>query len=205
MSVVPWPGAGASPTDLELVERYKATRDPVHVGALFERYTHLALGVSLRYLRNREDAEDAVMEVYERLMKTLLEHEVANFKSWLYSVVANHCRMILRRRKGRPVGVEASEELLDAVLASAPAAHGDDEEERQLQALPAALARLAEGQRRCLELFYLEGHSYAEAARRSGYALNEVKSHIQNGKRNLKSLLSALLVATACARLHVPW
>jgi len=182
--------AGASPTDLELVERYKATRDPVHLGTLFERYTHLALGVSLRYLRNREDAEDAVMEVYERLTKALLEHQVANFKSWLYSVVANHCRMILRRRQGLPTAVEASEELLDAVSASAPAPHEDDEGERQMQALPAAMARLAEGQRRCLELFYLEGHSYAEVANRSGYALNEVKSHIQNGKRNLKILLT---------------
>jgi RNA polymerase sigma-70 factor (ECF subfamily) len=191
MSAIPGPPAGATPTDLELVERYKATRDPAPLGVLFERYTHLALGVSLRYLRNREDAEDAVMEVYERLTKALLEHEVANFKSWLYSVVANHCRMILRRRKSVPTAVEASEELLDAVLASAPAPHEDDEGERQMQALPAAMARLAEGQRRCLELFYLEGHSYAEVARRSGYALNEVKSHIQNGKRNLRILLTA--------------
>ena len=192
MSAAPWSAAGVSPTDLQLVERYKATRDPVHVGALFERYTHLALGVSLRYLRNREDAEDAVMEVYERLTTALLEHDVANFKSWLYSVVANHCRMILRRRKAVPAAVEASEELLDAVLASSPGPHEDDEAERRMQSLPAALGRLAEGQRRCLELFYLEGHSYAEVARRSGYALNEVKSHIQNGKRNLKILLTAL-------------
>ncbi len=194
MSVAPLSAAATPLTDRELVEQYKATRDPVHLGALFERYTHLALGVSLRYLRNREDAEDAVMEVYERLTKVLLEHEVANFKSWLYSVVANHCRMALRRRKSAPVAVEASEELLDAVLASAPAPHEDEEGERLMQALPAALARLGEGQKRCLELFYLEGHSYVEVARRSGFALNEVKSHIQNGKRNLKTLLTAALV-----------
>jgi RNA polymerase sigma factor (sigma-70 family) len=204
MSAAPWPAAGASLADLELVERYKATRDLVHLGTLFERYTHLILGVSLRYLRNREDAEDAVMEIYERLTKALLEHEVGNFKSWLYSVVANHCRMILRRRKAVPAVVEASEELLDA-LASTPSSHEDEEGERRMQALPAALGRLAEGQRRCLELFYLGGHSYAEVAQLSGYALNEVKSHIQNGKRNLKILLTALLVVAACARFRAPW
>ena len=191
MSTATWPDPVASPTDLELVQRYRTTRDPAHLGSLFERYTHLALGVSLRYLRNREDAEDAVMEVYERLTTALLKHEVANFKSWLYSVVANHCRMALRARKGAPVTVEASEELLDAVLASAPAPHEGDEAENEMVALRAALARLGEGQRRCLELFYLEGHSYAEVSRRSGYALNEVKSQIQNGKRNLKILLTA--------------
>ena len=190
MSAEVWPGSGGSAGDLELVGRYKATRDPIHLGVLFERYTHLALGVSLRYLRNREDAEDAVMEIYEQLTTALLKHEVANFKGWFYSVVANHCRMTLRRRKNAPMTVEASEDLLDAVLASAPTPGADDEAEREMQALQTALARLGEGQRRCLELFYLEGHSYAEVVRRSGYALNEVKSHIQNGKRSLRILMA---------------
>jgi RNA polymerase sigma-70 factor (ECF subfamily) len=97
--------------------------------------------------------------------------------------------MVLRRRRGAPSTVEASEELLDAVLASAPAPDTDDEAERQIEALTSALAQLGEGQRRCLELFYLQGHSYAEVARRLGYTTNEVKSHIQNGKRSLRILL----------------
>jgi RNA polymerase sigma-70 factor (ECF subfamily) len=186
---MPSPPAGAGPAR-ELVERYRATCNPVHLVALFERYAHLALGVSLRYLRNREDAEDAVMEVYEHLLTALLKHEVANFESWLFSVVANQCRMTLRRRKGAPTTVEA-EELLDAVLATASVPTDHDETERERRAVPAALAHLGEGQRRCLELFYLQGHSYAEVARRSGYPLHEVKSHIQNGKRNLKAFLTA--------------
>ena len=180
---------GAPPTDLELVKQYQITRDVALLGALFERYSHLALAVCLRYLRNREDAEDAVIEVYEHLTTALLKHDVGNFKNWLYSVVANHCRMALRRRKGAPTTIEASEELLDALLASAPALHEDDDSEREIEALTTALGRLGEGQRRCLELFYLEGHSYAEVARLSGYTPNEVKSHIQNGKRSLRILL----------------
>ena len=191
MRTAPLPDARSTPADLELVGSYRATRDPAHLGVLFERYVHLALGVSLRYLRNREDAEDAVMAVYQRLLTALLQHEVTNFKSWLYSVVANECRMTLRRRKTAPQEVEASEELLDAVLASAAAPAADQESERMAQAIPAALARLGEGQRRCLELFYREGSSYAEVASRCGYSLNEVKSHIQNGKRNLRGLLAA--------------
>jgi RNA polymerase sigma-70 factor (ECF subfamily) len=189
MSVPLLATAGVPLTDLELVKRYKVSRDPGCLGTLFERYAHLALGVSLRYLRNREDAEDAVMEVYERLTKVLLEHDVTNFRSWLYSVVANHCRMILRRRRGAPATVEASEELLDAVLATAPPAQDADSGEERLRALASALERLAAGQRQCLELFYLEGYSYAEVASRSDFTLNEVKSHIQNGKRNLRMLL----------------
>jgi RNA polymerase sigma-70 factor (ECF subfamily) len=182
---------GAPATDLELVRQYKITRDRALVGALFERYSHLALGLSLRYLHNREDAEDAVIDVYEHLTTALLKHEVGNFKNWLYSVVANHCRMILRRRKSAPPTVEASEELLDALLASAPAPDLDDDSEHEMEALTAALGHLGEGQRQCIELFYLQGHSYAEVARRGGYTPNEVKSHIQNGKRSLRILMQA--------------
>jgi RNA polymerase sigma factor (sigma-70 family) len=181
-----WASAG----DLELIERYRATSDPSFLGALFERYAHLAMGVSLRYLRNRQEAEDVVMEVYERLTTALLKHDVANFKSWFYAVVANHCRMALRHRKRTALTVEASDELLDAVLACVPAPHEGDGAEEELEALRSALGRLGEGQRRCIELFYLDGHSYAEVARQTGYAPNEVKSHIQNGKRSLRILLT---------------
>jgi RNA polymerase sigma-70 factor (ECF subfamily) len=182
---------GLPPSDLELVRRYKASLDPTHVGELYGRYAHLALGVCLRYLRNREDAEDAVMEIYERLLSALRKHEVDNFKSWLYSVAANHCRMALRRRKGSPVAVEMTDELLDATLASVPAALEEDEDEARLQALGPALAQLGEGQKRCIELFYLEGRSYAEVAVTTGYSLGEVKSHIQNGKRKLRIVLTS--------------
>ena len=160
------------------------------LGELFQRYTHLAFGVCLRYLRNREDAEDAVMEIYEHLVGALRKHEVDNFKSWLYSVAANHCRMALRRRRGAGTTVEISEELLDAVLVSAPAP-AEAESEEELTALSAALARLGESQKRCIQLFYLEGRSYAEVAGLTGYGLGEVKSHIQNGKRNLKIMMTA--------------
>jgi len=162
------------------------------LGALFERYSHLALGLSLRYLHNREDAEDAVIEVYEHLTTALVKHDVGNFKNWLYSVVANHCRMVLRRRRSTPMTVEASEEILDALLASVPAPDKDDESGREIEALMKGLAQLGKGQRKCLELFYLQGHSYAEVARLSGYTANEVKSHIQNGKRSLRNLLQTI-------------
>jgi RNA polymerase sigma factor (sigma-70 family) len=183
------PPTAAPASDLELVNQYKISRDQALLGTLFERYSHLALGLSLRYLRNREDAEDAVMEVYEHLTTALVKHEVGNFKNWLYSVVANYCRMVLRRRRSAPASVEASEELLDALLASVPAPDKDEESEQQIEALTNALAQLGEGQRRCIELFYLQGHSYAEVARRGGYTASEVKSHIQNGKRSLRILL----------------
>ena len=196
---------GAPASDLELVKQYKTTRDRAFLGALFERYSHLALGLSLRYLHNREDAEDAVIEVYEHLTTALIKHEVGNFKNWFYSVVSNHCRMALRHRKSAPTTVEASEELLDALLASAPAPHEDDESEGEMEALRTALARARRGPTTMPRALLPQGHSYAEVARRSGYTANEVKSHIQNGKRSLRILLSSSFRSVVRAHHGVMW
>lgn len=58
--------------------------------------------------------------------------------------------------------------------------------EEQILKLESAILLLGEEQRRCIELFYLKELSYREIVETTGLTLNEVKSHLQNGKRNLK-------------------
>ena len=60
------------------------------------------------------------------------------------------------------------------------------------------LPKLKENQRVCVELFYLKNKSYQEIANETEFSLNEIKSYIQNGKRNLK-----LLIEDASAKLSV--
>jgi RNA polymerase sigma-70 factor (ECF subfamily) len=67
----------------------------------------------------------------------------------------------------------------------------EDEKERMLKALENGVQLLNDHQRKCIELFYLKEKSYQEVAEQTGFSLNEVKSHIQNGKRNLKNYLSS--------------
>ena len=62
--------------------------------------------------------------------------------------------------------------------------------EQKLEALEEALSGLNEEQRICLDLFYLKDKSYADVANLTGFEIKQVKSHIQNGKRNLKNQLS---------------
>jgi RNA polymerase sigma-70 factor (ECF subfamily) len=52
-----------------------------------------------------------------------------------------------------------------------------------------AIQQLNPEQRTCIQLFYLDKKSYQEIADKTGYSLLQVKSYIQNGKRNLKLLL----------------
>jgi RNA polymerase sigma-70 factor (ECF subfamily) len=88
-------------TDLELLAQYKLTGDVNWAGVLYTRYTSLVYGVCLKYLKDREASKDAVMQLFEKLTVSLLDHEVQHFKSWLYVTARNHCLMQLRAKKGK--------------------------------------------------------------------------------------------------------
>lgn len=143
-----------------------------------------------KYLGNYDDCHDATIEIFEQLLTKLREHEVSNFKSWLYSVAKNHCLMQLRKKKNNVV----LKEDMNEVMESRPDLHppGVNDQEQQLRQLEEAVTRLNDEQRTCIELFYLKQKSYQEIMKETGFDFRQVKSFIQNGKRNLKIALSTL-------------
>lgn len=174
------------PSDRELLERYYRDGDNAWVGQLLERYLHLILGVCFRYLKEPEASRDLTQQVCLKVLKDLRRHRVQYFKPWLYQVTRNECLMNLRERKRHgwipledPVLLDTGQEDLAPQL----------EQEEQLRRLERALERLNEPQKRCVRLFYLNRKSYQEIASETGYSLMKVKSHIQNGKRNLRLLM----------------
>jgi RNA polymerase sigma-70 factor (ECF subfamily) len=176
-------------SDEALIEKYKATEDKYYIGELYKRYTHLVLGVCMKYLKDREEAKDAVMQIFEKLMEDLKKHQVANFKSWLHMVSKNHCLMKLRN-KSITLQLDEVENNVDNVVEfTSYSHHSIDETEIQLTHLEEALGTLDKDQRLCVELFFLQERSYKEVSDSTGFSLNQVKSYIQNGKRNLKNYL----------------
>lgn len=182
-------------SDVELIARYKQSSEIYYAGVLYQRYTHLLLGLCLKYLKNAEDSQDAVMDIFEQITVALLKHEVANFKSWLHSLARNHCLMKLRKPEVKRTithDFTAADENLIVENFEVEHLLEGDEREAQLRHLPAALNQLDAEQKTCIELFYLQSKSYEEVATATGYNFNQVKSYIQNGKRNLKIILSRL-------------
>lgn len=153
------------------------------LGMLFTRYSSLVYGVCLKYLKDRNEAQDAVMQVFEKLVHTLMEHEVTYFKSWLYVSTRNHCLMYLRANKGKQ-----TEELSPFLMDSGAFEHPEEatELEGNLVKLEECIEKLVTEQQRCVRLFYLKQKCYQEIGAATGYDLKKVKSYIQNGKRNLK-------------------
>jgi len=179
--------------DEKLIERFLKTNDRHYFGILFQRYTHLVFGACMKYLKNENDSEDAVMDIFEKLLTDLKKHEVSNFKSWLYSVSKNHCLMKLRKDKTIKYSNNDLIKTEGRIVEMPEPMHLNSkmEKELQLENLEKALQHLSKEQRICLELFYLQQKCYKEVSSITTFSLKEVKSFIQNGKRNLKNHLIA--------------
>ena len=171
-------------TDTELLEKFYSDNNNEWLGILLQRYTILLLGVCMKYLKNEEEARDAVQQIFLKSITELGKYKVTYLKSWLYMVAKNHCLMKLRD-KNIFIPVAEKNQL------SAPENDREElvEKEITLTLLENALEELNKEQKTCVTLFYLQKMSYQQIVTETGYNLLQVKSHIQNGKRNLKILV----------------
>ncbi len=174
--------------DEELVAGYLNNGDKEMIALLFERYTHLVYGICLNYLPDSDQCKDAVMEIFESLFHKLTEHRIQNFRNWLYTVTKNHCLMHLRKtgtmnRMKNHISEQKPDQDHD------PDSDPEDDLIYSKTQIQTAVESLNPEQSACIRLMYLEDKSYREISDLTGYSFNEVKSHIQNGKRNLKNYL----------------
>ncbi|MEO8173837.1 MAG: sigma-70 family RNA polymerase sigma factor [Sediminibacterium sp.] len=178
-------------TDNELLERFYSDHDNQWLGIVLQRYTLLLLGVCMKYLKNEEEAKDAVQQIFLKAITELGKYKVVYIKSWLYMVARNHCLMKLRD-KHVFISVEESTQL------TAPETDRKEiaNKEITLNLLESSLQELNPEQKTCVTLFYLQKKSYQEIVTSTGYNLSQVKSYIQNGKRNLKLLVEKKMDTT---------
>jgi len=162
---------------------FKETGSQDVLAKLYLRYTDLVYGTCLKYLKDAETAKDAVMNIYQELLQKLTQHEIENFKSWLYVVTKNHCLMQLRKGK-KMITIE----FQPAIMQSEDFEHLDTvlSREQDFKKLEQCLERLPAEQKQAIQLFYLENKCYNEIAEQTGMEWNKVRSLIQNGRRNLK-------------------
>ena len=173
--------------DLLLIDEFKTSGNLEVLGKLYTQYTHLVYGVCLKYLKHRENAQDAVMHLFEELIVKLPKHEVQNFKSWLHVVTKNYCLMQLRKNKSKVVDVNFSLINMESESFLHPSNETDLEE--NIVKLEKCIEKLKDEQQQCVKLFYLEKKCYQEIETITLYDIKKVKSYIQNGKRNLKQCI----------------
>jgi RNA polymerase sigma factor (sigma-70 family) len=188
-----YPASYKDLSDKELIAEYKKSGDKLFVGILYKRYSHLVFGLCMKYLKDEDEAQDAVLNIFTKLFDDLLKHNIEYFKSWLYTFTKNHCLMNLRSKQSKlKRNLEYSADVKTFMETSEEMHLNANKREQEYVALEKALAELNNEQRACVELFYMKDKSYNEIAELTGYSVNNVKSYIQNGKRNLKIKLEQL-------------
>lgn len=171
------------PSDEELVLALRGGHRSA-LGLLWDRYAHLLYGVGMKYLKDADRSKDEVTELFAALPALLERHSVDRFRPWVHTVMRNRC-LVRLRKDGRTARI-ADDHLAD---------HLADESEEgalreaSLQQLERAIAGLTNAQRTCITLFHLQRNSYQQTAARTGLSIEQVRSHLQNGRRNLRLIL----------------
>jgi RNA polymerase sigma-70 factor (ECF subfamily) len=178
-------------SDQDLLKAFRLAGDSNKFGLLLEKYTLMVFGVCMKYLKNTEDAQDMTQMVFEKAFLEAGKYEIPYFKSWIYAVARNMCLMKLR--SANPLQASSTE------ITDYPDEENFSEEdlndreywqETKEMELYKALNQLSTDQSNCIRLFYLEKRSYQEIQHMLGLNFQQVKSHIQNGKRMLKMMLA---------------
>lgn len=170
-------------SDEDLLKAYQLEYNQELIAILYLRYTDLVYGVCMKYFKEEEKAKDTIMNIYEELITKLKNHTIEYFKSWLYTVVKNHCLMELRKEnKGKIVSFQQDFMYLEDF------SHLDNilEKEKKLEKLEECVESLNDEQKISVRMFYLENKCYKEIASVTGNDWSKVRSLIQNGRRNLK-------------------
>jgi RNA polymerase sigma-70 factor (ECF subfamily) len=177
-------------SDEELLKHYKQSGNKELFADLFKKHVSVVYGTCLFYLQDKDEAQDATMQLFEKLMLDINNREIDNFKGWLSFVVRNHCISLIRKNKSQSKNIKSYYEFeYEAPDYETEEKINSVNDDVLLENMKTCLPKLKENQRICVELFYLKNKSYQDIANETNFSLNEIKSYIQNGKRNLKLFL----------------
>ena len=165
-----------------------ARGDEGALAGLYDRYSAILLGLLLRILHDRQEAEDVLQEVFLQVWRRAADFDEARGRGFTWLVTVARSRAIdrlrsldARARAAQAAGREVQDETTDAT--------DDVLHSEQRAVVQAALARLPEEQRRALLLAYYEGLTQTEIAARLNQPLGTVKTRMRSGLIKLREML----------------
>jgi RNA polymerase sigma-70 factor (ECF subfamily) len=180
-----------TPSDAHLI-RQAALGDAESIATLYDRHAPALLGVAMRILRARADAEDALHDVFvslPRRAQQYAEHR-GSVLAWLAIVVRN-VSIDRVRRHGRAIEAERTVEAEPPPSAMRPDPERDAQRASWRERVRGVLAQLPDAQRSSLEAAFFEGLTYSQIAERDGVPLNTVKSRCARGMMAMRDALAA--------------
>ena len=160
------------------------------LATLYERHASLLLGLALRIVREKREAEDLLHDVFLEAWRSAKDFDPKRGRVRTWLAIRMRSRALDLQKSAR-VSRNTGDAGLDALVDEA---EGSSPDHRRVRS---ALAELAQDQRRVLELAYFEGLSCSEIAERVAIPVGTVKSRIAAG---LDRLRTGLVVGAGAAR-----
>jgi RNA polymerase sigma-70 factor (ECF subfamily) len=187
-----------SADDASLVQRMQRG-DERALAALYDRYAASLLGMVLRTVRERPDAEAVLMEVFLQAWRGAATFDSArgSVLAWLAMMARSRAMDAARRGARRERHETAEQDSVDAIESvEAPEPtdplHGLEQQERRT-AIEQAMTSLVPAQRLVIELAFFEGLTHVEIAERLSEPLGTIKTRIRQGMIKLRDLLAPLV------------
>lgn len=172
--------------DLEIIEACKQQNRRAQQ-LLFDRYSPIMFGVCKRYIKNKEDAEDVLVEAFFKVLTNIHNFKSeGSFEGWIRRIMVNEALMFLRKQHNFNMTLEINPQL-DAEADPITAV-----DELAAQDIVNLLDALPTGYRTVFNLYAVEGYKHREIADLLGISINTSKSQLILAKKRLQELLEEM-------------
>jgi len=175
-------------TDEELIRQLQKTNEYQYFDVLYYRYYTAMILVSKKYTKNLSASKDITAEIFLQLLDNPPKQEILNFKNWIYSIAVYASFKYIKKSKiiVNLYDTEKKSEIFMELL-NFDALFNKQHDLAHLIYL--ALETLPKEQQQCISLFYFKKLSYNQIIAETSFTRNNVRSAIQNGRRNIKNYL----------------
>jgi len=150
---------------------------------LYDNYSSYILGICMRYLKKRDEAEDAMIQSFFRIMNNIQSYSGSgSFEGWMRRIAINECLMAIRKKKMLMVDIDDAKKLEYTEVSIV--------ELLEYQELLQILDQLPNGYRTVFNLYVIEGYKHREIAEKLNISINTSKSQLILAKKRLVEILS---------------
>ena len=184
--------------DIELVKSFKA-EDKTAFDKLVLKYKNRVFNLCYRMLGNYEDANDSAQDTFVKVFRSLNKFRMeSTFSTWLYRIAVNTCKNKFAsaeyKYKEKMVRIDDPEESDEGShkmeIRDESLSPGSELEKKEKEALiQKAIATLPKEQKTVVVLRDINGMSYEEVAKVTGYNLGTVKSKLARARQSLREKL----------------
>ena len=174
------PTSSTGTSDQLLMERVRSN-DQMAMAEVFDRYGGLVYSVALRVLKEPDQAEDVMQDIFFQLWKGTGSYTEGrgSLGAWLAVVARNRAIDSLRRKK-------PTDSVDAVVLPSKTDLSSESERNLMIEKVRVVMKGLPLEQQRLVELAFFEGMSHSEISAKTGDALGTVKTRIRSALMSLR-------------------